>query len=182
MLLFPTAAAHARQPEKGYRGFAEWVSDIKADIAIYGGPTDSRYYTGVSVSQGYQLNPYLFLGGGVAAVQCVKDNEIYAAPVFAQIRTDMKFRKFTPFADVRLGYNFAGYGGIYFSPSVGYRINWGRKIGVNIGVGWSMTGNRRHIDEITTILGPDGTGGTWTTWKRRHTYDNTIALRLGIDF
>lgn len=174
--------ASAKQPAKGYRGFAEWINDVKDDMSIYGGASDSRYYTGASVSQGYQFNPFLFVGGGIAVEQCVKDNRIYSAPVFGQIRTDLKFGKFTPFADVRLGYNFANYGGIYFSPSIGYRIGLSSKLGLNIGVGWSMTGNRNNIKTITTILGPNGQGGTNSTEKRVHQYDNTIALRLGIDF
>ncbi len=185
-MLMP-AAASARQPERGYRGFAEWIGDVKADISLGGDGgvssiSDSKFFTGVSVSQGYQFNHWLFVGGGVAAEQCVKDNEIYAAPVFANARFDLKFGKFTPFGDVKLGYNFAGYGGIYFTPTVGYRINWGSKMGINIGLGYTMTGNRREIEKVTTILGPDGMGGTNTTYHRRHTFDSTIALRLGFDF
>ena len=181
-LLLANSVAIARQPEKGFRGFAEWCSDIKADIAIYGGPSDSRFYTGVSVSQGYQFNPWLFVGGGVSVEQFVKDNSIFSAPAFAHVRTDLKFRRFTPFADVRIGYNFANYGGIYFSPSIGYRINWGRRIGINIGIGYSMTGNRSTIETVTEILGPDGMGGTNTTYYRRHVFDDTITLRVGFDF
>lgn len=182
MLLLSYSYAIARLPEKGYRGFAEWSADIKADIAIYGGPTDSRFYTGVSVSQGYQFNPWLFVGGGVLVEQCVKDNSIFSAPAFGQVRTDLRLKNFTPFADVRLGYNFANYGGIYFSPSIGYRINWGKRIGINIGIGYSMTGNRTMIETVTEILGPDGMGGTNTTWHRRHDFDNTLTLRVGFDF
>ncbi|MDE6300930.1 MAG: hypothetical protein K2M19_04370 [Muribaculaceae bacterium] len=180
-LILTSYSSMARQPEKGYRGFAEWCSDIKADIAIYGGPTDSRFYTGVAVSQGYQFNHWLFVGGGVSVEQCVKDNSIYSAPVFAHVRVDL-FKKFTPFIDARIGYNFANYGGIYFSPTVGYRFNWGKRIGINIGIGYSMTGNRTTIVSIIENLGPDETWGTNTTYHRRHHFDDTLTLRLGIDF
>lgn len=183
VLIFLLAAAcsmdtHAEHPEKGYRGFAEIIADVKADIALYGGVTDSRFHAGAAISQGYQFNSWLYTGGGIAVEQCVKDNSIYSAPIFAHVRTDLKLRRFTPYIDIRAGYNFARYGGIYFSPAIGYRINWGKPTGINIGVGWTMTGNREYIEDIVTDVG----AGTNTVRRRVHQWDGTIALRLGIDF
>lgn len=177
-----TCQMSARQPERGYRGFVDMVCDIKPDIALYGGVTDSRFYAGVAVSQGYQFNPWLYVGGGLLVEQWIKENTMYAAPVFAHVRTDLKFGRFTPFVDARLGYNFASYGGVYFSPAIGYRINWGKKLGVNIAVGYSLTGNRDMIVEEVHPLGPDGSWGTNTTRHRSHGFDSTIAIRVGLDF
>ena len=178
----------AAQPERGYRGFVEWANEASIDVSLHDSPTDSKYYTGVSVSQGYQFNPYLFVGGGIMVEQLIDagdledGNRIYSAPVFAEVRSDMKFGRFTPFVDARIGYNFSNYGGIYFSPMVGYRIGIYRKIGINISVGYSMTGNRNTIEKVVTNLGPDGMSGTNTTYHRTHTFNGTFAFRLGFDF
>lgn len=180
----------ARQPERGYRGFAEWANDVKVDIGLYGGPTDSRYYTGVAISQGYQFNPYLYVGAGLMVEQHIdagnieNGNKMFSAPFFADVRTDLKFGKFTPFVDARIGYNFANYGGIYLSPTVGYRLSLGHKIGINIGLGYSMTGNRNYIDKIEQEIGSDtgGPGGTVISYCRKHCYNDCFAFRIGIDY
>lgn len=174
----------ARQPERGYRGFAEWANDVKLDIAIYGGPTHSKFYTGVALSQGYQFNPYLYVGGGIMVEQCIDkgdledDNKLFSAPFFADVRTDLKFGKFTPFIDARIGYNFSNYGGVYFSPTIGYRISVYRKIGINISLGYSLTGNRNYIEKTVD----DESWGTVTTYRRSHQYNNCLTFRVGFDF
>lgn len=100
-------------------------------------------------------------------------------PLYLNAHTDWKFGKFTPFGDIKLGYNFVDGGGIYFSPSVGYRFNWGRKLGINLGVGLTVKGYKTDVYEF--IVAPDG----YTTLHKTGTDKRTqsyLTVRLGIDF
>lgn len=132
LLLVIIAFAHvseARQPKRGYRGFLEWSNSVRSDnfgvIDIHGNISMERqgsFYTGFSTSHGYQINPMFFIGAGLGMERCGKlDN--WVAPIFIQGRVDLKFDKFTPFGDLRLGANVAEGAGIYISPTIGYRFN-----------------------------------------------------------
>ena len=148
----------AKQPQEGYRGFLEWSNNVRSYKTYYGKFTD--YYTGVSTSHGYQINQWIYTGAGVVFEYCKKEEDYIFAP-FLDIRGDMKFDKFTPFVDARIGYNFtqrgdglnitSKNGGIYFSPKVGYRFNWGKKMGVNIGLGLTLVGYKSRFkwDSVT---------------------------------
>ena len=168
-------SVQAIEPHKGYRGFVDWNNDVNPDISIYGGPTNSKYYTGFSTSHGYQFNRWLYAGGGVAVENFVKENEVYIASIYGHFRSDMVFGRFKPHIDVRLGYNMANYGGIYFCPSIGYRINTQSAFGINIALGMTMTGNRQTIEYYNPATG-------WTRWHRLHQYDTTFHFRVGFDF
>ncbi len=115
---------------------------------------------------------------GLGMERCGKlDNWI--APVFVQGRADFLFGRFTPFGDLRLGYNIAEGGGLYISPTVGYRFNWGRKTGVNLGVGMSVAGyTAEHYEGSMT--GPDSYEIQYVG-KEHHTRVY-FTFRLGIDF
>ncbi|MDE6395892.1 MAG: hypothetical protein K2K84_01315, partial [Muribaculaceae bacterium] len=109
---------------------------------------ESVFFTGVTTSHGYQINPTFFVGAGIGMERCTKFDD-WVAPVFAQGRADFLFGKFTPFADLRLGYQFGQGGGVYFSPTVGYRFNWGRKAGINLGLGMTLAGFKRELFDVT---------------------------------
>lgn len=101
------------------------------------------------------------------------------APVFLQGRIDLKFGKFTPFGDLRLGANLAEGAGVYFSPTIGYRFNWGRKMGVNLGAGLSLAGYRAEHYEIT-VSDQNSLDFQYTgTHNHLRAY---FSFRLGIDF
>lgn len=177
--------AEARQPKRGYRGFLEWSSSVRSDE--YG--TDfvngtflterqTSFYTGISTSHGYQINPMFFIGAGLGIERCGKiDN--WVAPVFLQGRIDLKFGKFTPFGDLRLGANLAEGAGVYFSPAIGYRFNWGRKMGVNLGAGLSLAGYRAEHCEIS--ISDQGSFDIQYTGTHNH-IRAYFSFRLGIDF
>ena len=138
-IMLATVSAGARQPGKGYRGFLDWSSSVRSDrfgfINIYVSfetYRDNTFYTGFSTSHGYQINPIFFVGAGFGMERC-GEWDSWIAPVFMQGRADFLFGKFTPFGDLRIGYNVANGGGVYVSPTVGYRFNWARKMGVNLG-------------------------------------------------
>lgn len=61
------------------------------------------------------------------------------------------------------------------SPTIGYRLNWGRKMNVNFGVGMTLLG---MTDEISThssdVYHPSS--------KKRRYAETFFTLRIGIDF
>lgn len=188
LLLAIIAFAHvseARQPKRGYRGFLEWSSSVRSDnfgvIDIHGNLSMKRqgsFYTGFSTSHGYQINPMFFIGAGLGMERCGKlDN--WVAPIFIQGRIDLKFGKFTPFGDLRLGANVAEGAGIYISPTIGYRFNWGRKMGINLGAGLTLAGYRADHYE-GTMTGPDSYEIQFVGTKNH--IRPYFSFRLGIDF
>ncbi len=163
--LTAASAAFARQPGRGYRAFIDWNNCLDLDIGFIGGdPGDSRVFTGFTTSHGYQLNGWLYVGGG-AGMQINLDWKRYGSndnqprfivPLFAESRIDARWGRFTPYFSVQLGANLADHGGIYFSPVVGYRFNWGRKTAVNFGIGLTLFGRRMPRYEHVPLPGdPD---------------------------
>ncbi len=143
-----THVSEARQPQRGYRGFIEWSNSLRTEPfwdftktvnGYVATKQEATIYTGVTTSHGYQINPTFFVGAGVGVERCGKVGK-WVVPLFIQGRIDMKFGKFSPFGDLRLGTNVGNGIGAYFSPSIGYRFNWGRKMGVNIGAGLTLAG------------------------------------------
>ena len=65
-------------------------------------------------------------------------------PIFAEGRLDATWGKFTPYFSARLGANVAKHGGVYFSPTVGYRFNWDRKTAINLGAGVTLVGHDEY--------------------------------------
>lgn len=190
ILLLPAVIAvalvsEARQPERGYRGFFEWSNSVRSDnfgvLDIHGNLKTERqgtFYTGFTTSHGYQINPMFFVGAGLGMEHCGKlDN--WVAPVFIQGRVDLKLGRFTPFGDLRLGANIAEGAGVYISPTVGYRFNWGRKTGVNLGAGLSLAGYKAEHYE-GTVTGPDSYEIQYI--GTRHHIRPYFSFRLGIDF
>jgi len=170
-------AATARQPERGYRGFFEWNFDLGSE-RNYLGRRNTAFYTGASTSHGCQVSPYVFVGAGMNLELCPEYDRTICA-FYADARYDAIFGRFTPFGDLRLGYAASGGGGVYFSPVVGYRFNWGRKVGINISAGMTMRSRDRDLyqysidtDGIIQIR-PTGTGKA---------VECCFALRLGIDY
>lgn len=182
-LLILTAAilsvgVFARQPQRGYRGFIDWDNNLTQYDAWYEGNHKTYYYTGVSTSHGFQFNPNFFLGGGLA-VQYNKYSDSYVVPLFLQVRTDQKFGKFTPFGDLRIGYSCTDGGGLYLSPMIGYRFNWGRKVGVNVGVGLTVKGSTIDIFNVAVdINGYMQLEQIGTEYRTKLMF----AFRVGFDF
>ncbi|MDE6381202.1 MAG: hypothetical protein K2L11_12085 [Muribaculaceae bacterium] len=178
-------SASARQPERGYRGFVDWSNRYYTHSNQYWSYT--QYYTGISTSHGYQFNPWLFAGAGIDFE--VKPYDIpnlnfydYKLSLFTEGRTDLKFGIFTPFADVRIGYNANSQedGNLYFSPFIGYRFNWGRKIGLNVGIGYTL--DRFRYEEQVWATTPEGLTITVPTGVFHQYNKSYLSFRIGIDF
>lgn len=183
LLLSATIPAMAKQPQKGYRGFVDWSNDIRTPSYIYFGKV-TEFYTGVSTSHGYQFNENYFLGAGLAMQRDVNWGNSWLVPLFIEARTDRKWGKYTPFGDLRIGCDLEGIDtgvGFYLSPSVGYRFNWGRKVGINVSVGWTFT--TKKYDVYHLIIDPDS--GYWdaeNTGNKMTYTENHFSFRIGFDF
>lgn len=177
--------AQARQPQRGYRGFIEWDSSFgKADWWSSADGIDKHedlLFMGLSTSHGYQINRHTYLGAGFMlslGFPCMM------LPVFADFRYDVNFGKFTPYADCRLGYSISDGGGMYLSPTVGYRFNWGRKANFNLGVGLTLCGQTDEMYESKFYEGetPDDSFYVVYYVGKKHKYYPRFTLRFGFDF
>lgn len=191
-ILLTAICSLARQPERGYRGFVDWTNRIYRNSSPTMTPNQywshTNYVPGISTSHGFQFNPWIFAGAGLD--YSLEDNgfpghhsyqlDNYFLSIFADIRTDIQLGKFTPFADVRLGVNATSSGTVYFSPSIGYRFNWGRKVGLNVGVGYTLDSFRyQEFKQVDTIYGYQ----TWIPTGKYYTLNNSsFTFRVGIDF
>ena len=182
-------SASARQPERGYRGFVDLTSRIRHRSYPLGSGT--HYDPGIATSHGYQFNPWLFVGAGIDF--SLQDLVEWHAPnkhhysidahrisLFTEGRADLQFGNFTPFADIRLGWNACDNGTVYFSPSVGYRFNWGRKVGINVGIGYTLDAYRS--EEYRIVQTPAGWLTLIPTGKRFNWTESHFTFRIGIDF
>lgn len=132
-LLLGSIATFA-QRDLGYRGFV----DLGGGIGITSG---SNYMLGVSTVHGYQAAPFLFIGAGVAANDFAwkedrTDNDAIVIPVFGDVRLDMGAGKFSPFIDLRAGYDFICGNGLYLNPSIGIHYAKSDNFGFNLSVGY----------------------------------------------
>lgn len=187
-ILLTAICGFGRQPERGYRGFAEWTNRLNHDSDGYHSKTS--YNPGVATSHGYQFNSWLFAGAGIDFSLCdfgFWDSHNYnlssssnLLAIFIQGRTDLQFGKFTPFADVRFGWNATSTGTIYFSPSIGYRFNWGRKVGINVGVGYTLDAYR--YDEYKVVDTIYGYQTVILTGEKINYNKSSFTFRVGIDF
>lgn len=159
MLSFTMAA---NEPQKGYRGFVDTNVDLSFQQGAYGDNTTTVYY-GISTSHGCQINRHYFLGAGLMFERHhpVSHNSGFGFPVYLHARTDWTFGKFPLYGDVRIGGVILGDYRLYLSPTVGYRLNLGRKSNLNFGIGLNLRGYR------------------WSDEKALHPQ---LAVRVGIDF
>ncbi|MCM1320201.1 MAG: hypothetical protein NC217_07460 [Muribaculaceae bacterium] len=172
----------ARQPSIGYRGFLDWNGEVEADVigAIYGAG-QGTFYTGFTTSHGYQFKPWLYAGVGTGLIFWPKYSQVYAMPVFADCRIDIGKRLFSPFLDVRLGANTLHRAGLYLSATVGMSVKVYKDMGINFGLGYTMTGLNEYYGYFAY---DDYTLNHWG-WRPHtigHTFTNTLALRFGFEF
>ena len=180
----------ATQPVKGYRGFFDWNNYLKFILDICCGDFESEVYTGFTTSHGYQFNNWLYVGGGTGFMCNLEwkkfnypqyEGTRFVIPVFAEGRLDGKWGKFTPYFSVQLGANLTHHVGAYFSPLIGYRFNWGRKIAINLGLGMTLFQTRRNRQTFLP-------GEEHDPWANKgpiiHTRPNFVkfTVRIGFEF
>ena len=187
-----------QSPRRGYRGFVETGFSRSLNRIPSLDLTNGEYKNNhdafilLSTTHGYQFNKNLFLGGGIM----LGFGEETELPIYVNGRYDFKFNKITPFADLRIGYNIGKEGrssGFWFSPTIGYRFNWGRKVGLNVGIGFSF--KDMVTNKVKTIIGapdypwyepdegaydPNKEYLVWDGSRRR--LEGYWTIRIGIDF
>lgn len=189
VLLSSLAAFPAgRDPQHGYRGFAEVECVIMPDLGfLVGSGGDSDVGLGLSTVHGYQFNPHLFVGGGIGFMLELSSMDhkldfpqLVYLPLFVDVRTDLRFRRFTPFADLRLGWNLVEKGFLSGALTLGYRFNWGRKVALNLALGVNLRGERYegYDSGWNEVKGPWSrpNGQTLIGW------DAKPLIRLGVEF
>lgn len=153
-------SSYASEPQRGYRGFVEWDNSF-CNLPYFDNSTgeyekDLQWMIGFTTTHGYQINNNLFVGAGILLNLGFPMLEGTIA-TFLDVRYDRCLNKFRPFGDIRIGYANVGYaltdekGGIYISPTVGHRFNWGGKFGVNIGVGATVQSKKGGADTFFTL-------------------------------
>ncbi len=170
--------------EKGYRGFFEYNGGLAPDNGHYyngyGGGADGRQ--GVATSHGYQFNPYFFIGIGLACnfhyyghYNCEPAIQV---PIFAHLRSDFLDKTSSPFGELRIGWSAPPFGdpyeeefGFYFALSIGYRLGFGGRAGLNFSVGYEYQKLGDEIDHNSRYRHDYGSWGS-----------NGIVARVGVDF
>lgn len=146
-----TAAAGARDLARGYRGFF----DINGEALFenknsYYHHKDIVYSTlGFTTTHGYQFNRNFFLGAGTG-LEAIIINTNYdiihlGTPVYIMGRADWNIGRVPLYADLKvgtileLGYVDTQFTNLSVNPTIGYRADWGRRVALNIGIGFSVT-------------------------------------------
>lgn len=120
-----------KAPFKGYKG----MLDLTYGVGV-GDLESSRF--GVTTVQGYQFNPYLFLGLGVG-LNYWFDAETVSIPIFVDTRATLPLSQSAAlFFDFRLGYSPIDIEGFHMSPSIGVRL--GRKSAFTFSLGYEYQG------------------------------------------
>ena len=101
----------------GYRGFAEVGGVINM------GSTFDHPYVMATTTHGYQIAPWIFVGGGMGFVVCldrdfvdaIGENSYSFVPLYGALRFNFKQKRVSPLADIKMGYAFNNVddGGIY---------------------------------------------------------------------
>jgi len=75
----------------------------------------------LTTSHGYQLIPYLFVGAG-AGLSYYSDLELFALPIFANVRAYILDNSISPYVDLKIGYSVLDLKGFYMNPSIGCKV------------------------------------------------------------
>lgn len=125
-----------------YRGFVDGGYTIGVGDYKFG-----RFE--INTSHGYQINPFLFIGGGFGLHFMPKYNtdgmdipldqreSKVDIPIFANLRANFSKGKITPFIDGKAGTYVTNNGGLYLNISAGCRFAVNKKQAVNVSVGYT---------------------------------------------
>ena len=122
-----------------YKGYADFSLSPGNDGVYY--KINTMGYA-LTTSQGYQINPYIYVGAGLGVHLYSMDNfdTSVALPIFANFRANFTKTKVSPFFDAKIGYSVIDLKGLYLSPSLGVRIGLSDNLGLNIKFGYSLQG------------------------------------------
>lgn len=171
-LLLLILAVAGLQPvsAQSYRGFA----DIEAGYSFY----SEWALIGATTTHGVQLAEKFFIGAGTGILT---DFTAVVMPLYADFRFDFfNGKKVSPFVDLKVGYTLGNSGrvyedyddeicnGIYLNPTVGFRIRLTNRMGINIGLAYSL--NNYYCYNYYEKI------------KMNKELGHAIAIKVGIDF
>jgi hypothetical protein len=136
---------------KSRNGFSTYNNT--SNQTSYKGFVDLGYTIGVGVwglerlelstSHGFQFNPHLYVGAGIAA-NYYFNAEAIGLPIFAHVRGNILNNSISPYVDFRIGYSpLKEVQGLYMNPSIGCKIH-----SFNVSMGYVM---QRVTDEYLSI-------------------------------
>lgn len=144
--LIDSSDLYAYEKNYRYRGFV-------SGSLVFGSGEYPIYREGVNTIHGIQLPHDIFAGIGIGLFLWNDDiydyinssyiySEKYSMPIFADVRGELhnfKGRVFSPYIDIKLGYNFLKMQGVFFSPEIGMHWYFGHKlVGLGFGLGYHL--------------------------------------------
>ena len=142
-----------------------------------------------NVSNGYQINSFFFVGGGlglhfmskyetkndgIALDQRKQKTDI---PVFANLRADFGNGKISPFIDGKAGTYVTNNGGLYLNISAGCRIALKEQQAVNISVGY--TSEELEFETFSSFI--SNKSMDYIRSPRKLTTEG-ITIKVGLEF
>ncbi len=170
LLLILSVATLQPVSAQSYRGFA----DIEGGISFWHNSGYAFTYglIGVTTTHGVQLAEKFFIGAGTGFLT---DTKGIVMPLYADFRFDFwNDKKLSPFIDFKAGYTldissendiFGVIGnGLYINPTIGFRVRLTERMGINIGLAYSLINFYES---------------KYYNWKE---LSSTISIKAGIDF
>ncbi len=139
-------------------------------------------------THGVQITPEIFVGAGVGITGWWEYEDIWddsttytSVPIFANFRGELHnvFRKnFSPYLDVKLGYNAVDLTGVFFAPEIGCHFYFGhKKIGLGFGIGYHL-----QSAEVTEYWYDYSHRNPVERWSTSREILNGIAISVAFDF
>jgi hypothetical protein len=182
VVLFVSQMMSAQNISNGYRFFIDGGYTVGIGDYKFG-----RFE--LNVSNGYQINPFFFVGGGLG-VHFMSKYETKSdgipldlrkqktdIPVFANLRADFAKGKVTPFVDGKAGYFLTNNGGVYLNLSAGCRIAVNEQQAVNVSIGYTS-----EELEFETFKGFVSSKSMDYTRSARKLKAEGIAIKIGFEF
>ena len=153
-----SGGTEAKPAQYGYRGFFD--VGYTCGTSSWDGTDRLEFNT----THGVQFSPYFFFGIGMG-VHRFYDSGFTEIPVFWDFRADIVNYKISPFVDFKVGYTVYDRQGLYLAPTVGCRFGVAGRVGLNIGIGYTV--QKCHYDDRIP-LSKENLGG--------------FHVKLGVDF
>ena len=202
LLSLMIASVMSVNAQGGYRGFFEVtpsVGSVEFNLDItttHGWQLDDKFYVGLGCGVLNLLEPdsytYYGLAPGELGIESEENVAELAIPVFAKFRYDkLGVNRLTPFVEAKLGYCVVCEKGtpLYAGLSVGARYAITERIGLNLGIGVSLTPYSCWVCEIynARYVGDYGTDYWWdweydSDYERKAKTSMNFAVTLGVDF
>ncbi len=141
-------------------------------------------------SHGVQVTPEIFVGAGIGITGWWEydDGDIWddttnytSIPIFANFRGELHnvFRKnFSPYLDIKLGYNTVDLCGVFFAPEIGCHFYFGhKKFGLGFGIGYHL-----QSAEVAEYWYDYSHRNPVERWSTSREILNGVAISVAFDF